>query len=181
MDLVTLHRKWKQSPSSFLEKEIMAQLDCLIFSVLRSEGYFPVNRPQEEYADLTQDLRLICWKRWITAETDPEGSFLSYLIMSIKGHLKTKVRSLHRAIKRDQALSSYLSSRSGSVDIEESTINSLMLDEFIEQLAPVDQKILRESLEGRTVREISSHLPISKSSVHNHLQEIKERYNERTY
>lgn len=180
MDLITLHRQWKKVPDKFLEKEISTQLDCLIFSVIKSEGYAPFIRPQEDYFDLLQDLRVLCWKRWTVASTEPEHSFIPFFMMTIKGYLKNKLRNTQHCAKKEQIISTEYITNENSLNPEKDLVNHLEIDLFLKELSPTDNTILKKSLQGCSLREISSHVSMSKSSVHNRLTAIKSLFKDRS-
>lgn len=179
MDLIALHRQWKDNPSRFLEKEITTQLDCLIYSIIKTEGYVSFIRPQEEYLDIIQDLRLLCWDRWITVSTDPEESFISYFAATIRGFLKTKFRRTKQKVERGVLVNSHFESSSIIDNPEEGMADKLSIELYLNKLSAIDKIILKKSLEGCSVREISRSVPMSKTSVHERLSILKNNFRER--
>jgi RNA polymerase sigma factor (sigma-70 family) len=126
----------------------------------------------EEFRDLLQDLRLLCWETWTQVESDPECTFIYQFTCKIKGHLIRRLQRSQRAQDRLQLLGE---------GVHQEEISHLWVDEFLEEFEPVDREILVQRMQGNTLREIEKTLNIPRSSLSVRLKAIRERAQKGTY
>jgi RNA polymerase sigma factor (sigma-70 family) len=169
--LIELHRKWKRSPNDrLLEQKCLQQLEHLIFFTLKKIGFYPLDPDSEEFQDLLQEVRLLCWETWQRAESDPECTFIALFTRKINYHLITRLKKLQ---KMQQGRRAYQAQQAITSKSASSDVSLLWIEQAVAQLNPFDRQLLQWRYEGYTLEEIEQKVPLKKTAIHERLQKIE--------
>ncbi len=99
--LINLYLKWMDNPELY-GKEMSETVDKIIYSTLKKQSLEPIYKRFEDYEDLIQELRLLCFQKLNRISNPTNKRIFNFLRISIILALKDKARKVGKFLDREE-------------------------------------------------------------------------------